>query len=80
MARYPLVIDGEGVELEPEKRIKGAFKWLNLMCCDCGLVHTMSFAIEKNGNLGIAMKRNQRATAAARKHKKGLRIPVSKER
>lgn len=64
------MIDGKGLELEPHKRTKGAFELLKFMCCDCGLVHTMSFAIEKNGNLGIAMKRNTRSTAAARGHKK----------
>lgn len=68
--KYPRIIDGEGIELEPNKRIKGGFELLRFMCCDCGLVHTMGFAIEKNGNLGIAMERNQRATAAARRFKK----------
>lgn len=67
--KYPRIIDGEGLELEPHKRRKGVFELLKFMCCDCGLVHTMAFAIEKNGNLGIAMKRNTRATAAARRHK-----------
>ena len=67
MARYPRLIDGEGVELRPNKRIKGAFELLRFMCCDCGLVHLISFAIEKNGNLGIAMERHPRATASARK-------------
>jgi nitroimidazol reductase NimA-like FMN-containing flavoprotein (pyridoxamine 5'-phosphate oxidase superfamily) len=40
---------------------------LRLACCDCGLVHEIAFAIEKNGKLGIAMKRNSRATTARRK-------------
>lgn len=69
--KYPKIPDGQGIELEPNKRIKGAFELLKFMCCDCRLVHTMSFAIEKNGNLGIAMKRNARATAASRRAKKG---------
>lgn len=68
--KYPRIMDGQGLELEPHKRTKGAFELLKFMCCDCGLVHTMSFAIEKNGNLGIAMKRNLRATASARRSKK----------
>jgi hypothetical protein len=67
--KYPRLIDGEGVELKPHKRTKGAFELLKFMCCDCGLVHLMSFAVEKNGNLGIAMKRHKRATAAARQAK-----------
>lgn len=28
---------------------------LRFKCCDCGLVHKMAFAIEDNGNLGIAI-------------------------
>jgi hypothetical protein len=73
--KYPRVIDEEGIELERHPRTKGAFELLKFMCCDCGLVHKMSFAIEKNGNLGIAMKRLAGSTAAARRHKKGLRLP-----
>lgn len=68
--KYPRLVDGMGIEVEPHKQIKGAFELLKFMCCDCGLVHTMSFAIEENGNLGIAMERNQRATAAARRSQK----------
>jgi hypothetical protein len=40
---------------------------LRLACCDCGLVHEIAFAIEENGKLGVAMKRNARATAAMRR-------------
>lgn len=68
--KYPRLVDGEGTELKPNRRDKRRFELLNFMCCDCSLVHTMSFAIESNGNLGIAMKRNYRSTAAARGHKK----------
>lgn len=35
----------------------------------------MAFAIEKNGNLGVALERDVRATSAARRHMKGLKIP-----
>ena len=39
------------VELEKDN-------WLLLFkCCDCGLIHKMSFALEDNGNLGIAIDR-----------------------
>lgn len=31
-------------------------------CCDCGLVHTIAIAIEKNGKIGMAFKRNQKLT------------------
>lgn len=30
---------------------------LRFKCCDCELVHMMSFAVEDNGNLGIAIDR-----------------------
>jgi hypothetical protein len=64
--KYPRLTDGEGIELKPHKR-KGTFELLKFMCCDCGLVHFLSFAIEKNGNLGMAVRRHPRATAAARR-------------
>jgi hypothetical protein len=34
----------------------------------------MAFAVEKR-DLGIAVKRDKRATAAARRHLKGLKLP-----
>lgn len=39
---------------------------IRFACCDCGLVHSMAFAIEKNGNIGIAIKRNVSATRTRR--------------
>ena len=30
---------------------------LRFKCCKCGLIHLMSFAIEDDGNLGIAIER-----------------------
>lgn len=62
--RYPVV---DRLELEPRGQGKREFQMLKLACCDCGLVHDMAFAIEKNGNLGIALRRNNRATAAKRR-------------
>jgi hypothetical protein len=52
VAKYPRIVDGGAIELMPHKRTKGAFELLKFMCCDCGLVHLMSFAVEENGNLG----------------------------
>lgn len=34
---------------------------LRLVCCDCGLTHLLAFAIEDNGNLGIAIDRESDA-------------------
>jgi len=75
--KYPAVIDGEGIELKPLRNSKRAWQILRMACCDCGLIHSMAFAVEKNGNLGIAVKREKRRTAARRRGKafKGLELP-----
>lgn len=45
-----------------------------LMCCDCGLVHVVDFAVLtlRNGGKKIAMRafRDNRATANARRHRR----------
>lgn len=38
-------------------------------CCDCGLVHDMEFRM-KRGQVQIRARRNERATAAKRRHRK----------
>jgi hypothetical protein len=43
---------------------------IRFACCDCGLVHWMAFAREKNGRIGIAVKRNVAATTALRRSKR----------
>ncbi len=43
---------------------------IHFSCCDCGLVHKFGFAIEKNGNIGIALERDNRATAQRRRFNK----------
>jgi hypothetical protein len=68
--KYPILSDGEGFELEPLRKNSRGFQLLKLACCDCNLVHIIAFAIEKNGNLGVALKRDNRATAALRRKKK----------
>jgi hypothetical protein len=75
--RYKPVISGEGLELKPLKRSKRAWQVLRLACCDCGLIHSLAFAVEDNGNLGIAVQLEKRRTAAHRRAKvfKGLRLP-----
>lgn len=45
-------IDGEGWS----QRSKRPFR---IICCDCGLVHTMVLSIGKNGWIGIAAKREK---------------------
>ena len=61
---YKQVLDGEWIR----PRMKG---W-KMACCDCGLVHTMNFRLI-GGRVHLQAIRDQRATAAKRRHKlKGL--------
>ena len=54
--------DYDGFEVEGE----GLHR---ISCCDCGLVHDMAVAIEDNGKIGLAFKRNNRATAQIRRYR-----------
>lgn len=38
-------------------------------CCDCGLVHDLIFVSHDNKPIGVAAKRNNRATSARRRKK-----------
>jgi hypothetical protein len=60
---YPVIEDGEGFEVENGEIMR-------LACCDCGLIHDIGFAIEENGKIGVALKRNNRATAQRRRQLK----------
>ena len=44
---------------------------LRLACCDCGLVHSFAFHMYRGGKLGIATRRENRATAQLRRHNFG---------
>jgi hypothetical protein len=56
--------DGEGFEVP-------AGKIYRLACCDCGLVHDMVFVASKDREtIGIAARRNNRATAQRRRKRK----------
>lgn len=59
--RYKQVVDGEGFQVKS----KGITRWA---CCDCGLVHDIVF-VSGRGVVGIAAKRNNRATAQRRRPK-----------
>ena len=39
-------------------------------CCDCGLVHELDFKVSDNGAVWLRARRNERATAAKRRHRK----------
>ncbi len=59
--KYINRLDGEQFEVKNEEITRWA-------CCDCGLVHDITFAIEDNGNIGVAAERNNRATAQRRRY------------
>jgi hypothetical protein len=59
MAKYTQRYDGEGFSVPSGKLYR-------IACCDCGLVHDFVFIAGK-GVVGIAAKRNKRATAARRR-------------
>lgn len=64
MTRYKQRLDEEGWE-EPSGKV---FRWA---CCDCGLVHDLVFVSNDGKPIGVAVRRNNRATAQRRrKHKK----------
>lgn len=57
---YEQLIDGEGISLRSGQTFKFA-------CCDCGLVHDVALVARRGGHIGMAVKRNKRATNARRK-------------
>lgn len=61
-ANYIQRKDGEGFTVKS----KTLTRW---QCCDCGLVHDLVFVSGK-GVIGVAAKRNNRATAAVRRKMK----------
>lgn len=44
---------------------------LAIACCDCGLVHQYAFHVYRGGKLGMAAKRENRATAQLRRYDYG---------
>ena len=58
--RYPVLNDGDAIAIKPGEILRFA-------CCDCGLVHNIAFAYE-DGEIGIAIERNRRATGQKRRH------------
>ena len=64
MTKYKQRKDGEGFVV-PLNEI------YRLACCDCGLVHDIVLSYDKEtGELGMATKRNNRATAQRRRNMK----------
>lgn len=62
MTRYKQRQDGEGFVVPQDEVFR-------LACCDCGLVHDIVVSYDKDTDeLGMATKRNNRATAQRRRH------------
>jgi hypothetical protein len=58
--KYEKMKDGVGITM-PANRI------FRFACCDCGLVHDMVIAAAGRREVGLAVRRNKRATAARRR-------------
>ncbi len=61
---YPTLYEGDSIQLNPQKRI------LKLSCCDCGLVHSIDFAVGHRQKLTIRLKRENKSTAMLRRHRR----------
>jgi len=57
---YEVLQDEVGIALEPNKVFRFA-------CCECGLVHDVVIATRGKSEIGFAVRRNKRATAARRR-------------
>lgn len=44
-----------------------------MVCCDCGLVHTMVIVSDGGPDIGVAAERNERETRKRRARTRGLR-------
>lgn len=60
MKEYKQIIDGVGFALRSSEI------W-RLACCDCGLVHDVVLIKRRGSWVGVAMKRNKRATTHRRR-------------
>lgn len=65
MSRYKQRKDYEGFSVPSGVRYK-------IACCDCGLVHDFVFVSEDGKDIGIAARRNNRATGQKRR-KSGIK-------
>ena len=63
--RYKQRVDNEGFEVPSGKIYR-------IACCDCGLVHDFVFVSSDGSPIGVAARRNIRATAAKRRGERGM--------
>lgn len=62
MTKYMQRKDGEGFDVPAGTPVRWA-------CCDCGLVHDLVF-VNGRGKVGVAARRNNRATGQRRRRVK----------
>jgi hypothetical protein len=60
MSKYVQRFDGDGFEVPSGEVYK-------IACCDCGLIHDFVFVSQDGKPVGIAARRNTRATAQRRR-------------
>ncbi len=58
---------------QPGQWVEPILKGYKLMCCDCGLVHTMDFRVSGK-RVQFRVFRNNRSTALARRGYLGIRV------
>ena len=63
MSRYKQIYDGQGFKMPANKLWRFA-------CCDCGLVHDVVLVSHDGKSVGLAMRRNKKAT---KKRRKGMK-------
>ena len=62
---YPKLKDYDELAFDPKDTI------IALACCDCGLVHEFKVRVTSKRKVGMAMRRNNRATGQLRRHDYG---------
>ena len=53
----------------PKQSNKQGGTLLKMACCDCGLVHSVTFGVSKQGDISLCFNRDNRATAQMRRRK-----------
>jgi hypothetical protein len=46
--------DGQVISIDPKK------SYLKLECCDCGLIHSIHFEVQKDGKVSLALWRDNK--------------------
>jgi uncharacterized Zn finger protein len=62
--KYQKLKNEDRIELNFDNGQSEVFK---IACRDCGLVHKMAIALERNGKIGVAVQQDVQATVKRRK-------------